>query len=90
MVVRGTILARNEFKLFAVVSCIKGSFLLKTCFAGGAVEKRNYLITTIIRWNGHRNFSVEVGVGFLWQPCCFVVAAAAAAVVVVAAAAVVC
>jgi len=57
LVVCGSILARNEFKLFAGVSCIKGSFLSKTQalglflvlqFPNGEVEKRNYLITTII------------------------------------------
>jgi len=61
LVVCGSILARNEFKLFAGVSCIKGSFLSKTQalglflvlqFPNGEVEKRNYLITTIIIWNG--------------------------------------
>lgn len=64
LVVCGTILARNEFKLFAGVSCIKGSFLSKTLLLlvffffifSVEVEKRNYLITTIIKWNGPKNF----------------------------------
>ncbi|SPP80466.1 Hypothetical predicted protein, partial [Drosophila guanche] len=50
-VVCGAILARNEFKLFAVVSCIKGSFLFfrlpKGCQKN---QNRNYLITTIIMY----------------------------------------